>query len=196
MRRRRFLATLLALGGCGLSERPYEAQRNWPLTATRPTTLPPRRSGKVLLVRSVQAGAGLERRGLQSLQADGSLGVGFYDQWAVPPADAVDAAMRQWLAASGLFAAVLAPGSRERADLVLESELTALIAEPAAGHARMSVTIVVLDARASTSRVLLQATETAEIPLASADATAEVDAQRAAMAAVLGRIEQAIAPFA
>jgi len=196
LRRRAVLAAFLGLGGCGLSERPYIERRDWPLTATRPTALPPRRSGNVLLVRSVQAGAGLERRGLQSLQADGSLSVGFYDQWAVPPADAVGAAMRQWLAASGLFTAVLAPGSRERADLVLESELTALIAEPTAGRARMSVTIVVLDAKASMTRVLLQATETAEMPLVSADAPAEVDAQRAAMAAVLGRIEQAIAPFA
>jgi hypothetical protein len=158
--------------------------------------LPPRRGGKVLLVRSVQPGAGLEQRGLQTLQADGSLDVGFYDEWAVPPAEAVGACLRPWLAASGLFAAVLAPGSRERADLVLESELTVLLAEPAAGRARASMTIVLLDAKASTTRVLLQATEAAEAPLASADAPASVAAQRAALAGVLGKIEAAIAPFA
>ena len=42
-----------------------------------------------------------------------------------PPAQAVEDGLRQWLAATGLFGAVLAPGSRLAADLVLEGDLTA-----------------------------------------------------------------------
>src|SRR5205823_13414740 len=111
-----------ALAGCGLSERPYLKKRQWPLIVRRPRTEPPRRQGRVLLIRAIRAGPGLEARGLQSLQPDGSIKVDFYEEWAVPPAQAVEDNLRQWLAASGLFAAVLAPGSQLPADLVMEGD--------------------------------------------------------------------------
>ena len=87
MNRRALLLPLL-LAGCGLSERPYAERRQWPLIAPRPTALPPRPGGKVLEVRGFRAGPGLEARGLQSLDADGSIRTGFYEEWAVPPAQA------------------------------------------------------------------------------------------------------------
>ena len=118
-RRRAVLASLLGLGGCGLSQRPYLERRQWPLIVRRPAALPARARGRVLLVRSIRAGPGLEARGLQSLQPDGSVKVDFYEEWAVPPAQAIEDDLRQWLAASGLFAAVLAPGSQLPADLVM-----------------------------------------------------------------------------
>ena len=79
---------------------------------------PPNPRGRVLLVRDVRAGPGLEVRGLQWLQRDGSVHVDFYEQWAVPPAQAVEDDLRQWLADAGLFRAVVAPGSRLNADFV------------------------------------------------------------------------------
>ena len=139
VKRRAVLASLLGLGGCGLSQRPYLERRQWPLIVRRPTTEPARPRGRVLLVRTVRAGPGLEARGLQSLQPDGSVKVDFYEEWAVPPAQAVEDDLRQWLAASGLFAAVLAPGSRLPADLVLEGDLTAFWADVPAMRARASL---------------------------------------------------------
>ena len=188
------LALLLGSAtGCGLSERPYLERRQWPLIVRRPSQRQPRAKGRVLLVRSVRAGPGLEARGLQSLQPDGSVKVDFYEEWAVPPAQAVEDDLRQWLADSGLFAAVLAPGSRLSADLVLEGDLTAFWADIPAMRARAALALVLLDQRPSPVRVLMQRTFTAEAPLPSAEAPAIVSALRLALSQVFEQVERAVA---
>src|ERR1700744_2704204 len=132
------LAGLTSLAGCSvLPQQAYMERRDWPLAVPRASQISTTPSGRVLLVREVQPAPGLEARGLQWLQRDGSLHVDYYEQWAVPPAQAVEDDLRQWLSASGVFGAVLAPGSRVRSDLVLEAELTALLANPGAGVARV-----------------------------------------------------------
>lgn len=73
---------------------------------------------------------------MQWLRADGSLHVDFCKQWAVPLAEGITDDLRRWLAASGLFAAVVGPDSGLAGDLVLEGELTAFLDEPARNEAR------------------------------------------------------------
>lgn len=194
MKRRVLLAGAAALGGCSvLPSQPYLQRREWPLVVRRPDVRPPRTGGRVLLVRTVGAAPGLEARGVQWLLADGSVHVDYYDQWAVPPAQAVEDDLRRWLADAGLFAAVVGPGSRLDADLVLEGELTALVGEPAVGRARASLALVLLDQRAGGAKIRLQRTETATAPLASADPARVVAALTAAVGAVLGQAETAVA---
>jgi ABC-type uncharacterized transport system auxiliary subunit len=181
------------LGACGLSERPYAERREWPLLVRRPQALPPRAGGRVLLVRSLRAGPGMDVRGLQSLLADGSIRTAFYEEWAVPPAQAVEDALRRWLAESGLFAAVLAPGSRLSADLVLEGELDALWTETTRNDAYAAIGVTVLAPEAEGNRVRLQQTVSARAPLAEAGAPGDVAAMRGAVAEVFGRIEAVLA---
>jgi cholesterol transport system auxiliary component len=186
-----------ALGGCGLSERPYLARRDWPLTVSRPGSLPPRAAGRVLLVRTIEPGPGMAARGLQSLKPDGTVVVSFYDQWAAPPAEAVEADLRNWLGQSGVFAAVISSGSRAAPDVVLEATLTALIADQGAHEARATMSVLLLSEQLLTARVLMQAVLTGHAPLvAGADAPAQVDASKAALADLLGQVEQAVRPFA
>jgi len=193
MRRRSVLAGVAALGGCSLlPSTPYVQRRDWPLDVRRPSTAPPRRNGRVLLVRSIRAGPGLDERGLQWLQRDGSLHVDFYEQWAVPPAQAAEDDLRQWLADAGLFRAVVAPGSRLNADLVLEGTLTAFLANPPAGTARVTLSVVLLDQRPNPVKILMQRNFTAEERLASADPPAIVQALRAGLADVLRQVEDAV----
>jgi ABC-type uncharacterized transport system auxiliary subunit len=176
-----------------LPQQPYVQRRDWPLEVQRARALPPRSRGRVLLVRSIRAAPGLEVRGLQWLQRDGSLHVDFYEEWAVPPAQAVEDDLRQWLADAGLFRSVLAPGSRLDADVVLEGELDALSADFRAGVARASLALVLLDQRSGPVKVLLQKTETAEVPLAGTDPPALVESLKAALVAVFGKAERDIA---
>jgi len=196
MNRRILLASLLALAGCGLSERPYLEKRDWPLKVSRPDIAPPAPRGRVLLVRTVQAGPGLETRGLAALQADGSVKTEFYETWSVPPAEGAEASLREWLAASGRFAAVLNPGSRMTADLVLEATLTVLITDPGKGVARAALSVVVLDQRGGGTRVLAQRMIQAEAPLGGTDAPARVAAMKAALAEVLAQAETTLAGLA
>ncbi|MGH7056665.1 MAG: ABC-type transport auxiliary lipoprotein family protein [Acetobacteraceae bacterium] len=191
----------LALGGCSsLLSRPYIARQDWAFDIPMSPPKPARRGGKVLLVRSVAAAPELADRGLKTLSPDGTMQTDFYERWAVAPADGVAAALSQYLAQSGLFAAVLAPGSLAQADLALEPELLRLWAEPKAHRAVAQISIVLIKT-GTTPRVLLQASETARTPLAkpaqgSPTALAEVTAERAALAEVFGKIAAALRPFA
>ncbi len=227
MRRRRLLrgmgATALAavLGGARCSvlpNQPYLQRRDWPLTVRRtgelaglapgpssaeisagsPAPLATRSDRRVLLVRVVQAGPGLETRSLQTLQPDGSLQTAFYEEWAVPPAEGVDDDLRHWLADSGVFAAVLAPGSRMTADFALEGELVTLHADLAGMTARAALALVLIDQRPSATqirpgRIRLQRTEAADVKLEGTDPPALVRAQLAAVAAVLRQTETVLA---
>lgn len=193
------LATALGGGGCSvLPSQPYLQRRDWPLVVRRPLALPRRPGGHVLLVRAVQAGPGLEMRGLQTLQPDGSVRTAFYEQWAVPPAEAIDDDLRRWLADSGVFAAVLGPGSRMTADFVLDGELVALHADLGTGMARAALALVLIDQRPSATqirpgRIRLERTEAANVKLDGTDPPALVRAQLAAVAAMLRRTEADLA---
>ncbi len=193
MNRRLLLASLGALAGCSvLPARDYRQRRDWTLTAQRPAVVPFRPGGRVLLMRTVAAAPGLEARGVQWLLRDGSLNSDFYEQWAVPPAEAIEEALRRWLSDSGRFSAVVAPGSRIDADFVLEAELTALVADPQAGTARAALALVLAEPKGATTRVRMQRTETAEIRLDGTDVVAMVAGLRAATIAVLDRAETSI----
>ncbi len=186
--------TALSVAGCSvLPSQAYLQRRDWPLSVSRPQALPSRRGGRILLARTVQAGPGLEGRGLRTLEQDGSERTSFYEQWAVPPAEAVDDDLRRWLAASGLFGAVVAPGSRLQADLVLEGELTVLRADLGNGTAQAALAVVLIDQHPTPARVLLQRTETASVKLDGTDTPAQAHAQVAAVEAALRQTEADIA---
>lgn len=109
--RRYVLLGAAGLAGCSvLPKTPYVEQTQWPLIVKRPETFPRRANGRVLAVRDVTPAPGLDQRGLQWLLPNGSVHVDFYNQWAVPPAQAVTTDLQQWLAASGLFSAVVGGG--------------------------------------------------------------------------------------
>ena len=189
MKRRDLFLPLLLAGCGGLAERPYAERRQWPLSVERPTFLPPRPAGKVLELRTLRAGPGLESRGLQTMEADGSIRTGFYEEWAVPPAQGVEDMLRAWLSSSGIFAAVVAPGSRLPADYVMEGDLGALWTEPSAKLAHAAVGVTVIAAKGDAPRVLLQRRYSETAALSGAGPQADSQAMLAAVMVALARIE-------
>ncbi len=187
IRRRLFLAGTAALGGCSL--RPAYVQRStWPLGIAPPEQRPRRTRGKVLMVGDFQAAPGLDQLGVQWLNQDGSVHVDFYNLWAVAPAQAAANDARRWLAASGLFAAVIGPDSRLAADLTLEGELMVFSADPRVRRGRAALSITLLNQRAAPVRVLTQRTLSSAAPMPTDTPASVVAAQRAALAGVLGQI--------
>ncbi|MBO1073169.1 ABC-type transport auxiliary lipoprotein family protein [Roseomonas marmotae] len=205
MKRRALLLALpmtVALAACGsVLERPYVEVQRFPLDARRPGARrgPGRR---VLLLRLMRAGPGMETRGLRSVRPDGTENVDFYAEWVAPPAELAEEALRRWLSASGLFSAVVAPGSRARADYILECELTTLVADIPKRQARAGLSAVLIRDRDGDTQVLRQfaVTGTAPLPAPSADGTLPAEVQAAgmneALAAALGSLENRIAQFA
>jgi cholesterol transport system auxiliary component len=198
-------ALATAAGGCSvLPERPYQEVQRFALMPERPRREPPPPAAArapVLLLRLVSAAPGLDQRGLRTVEPNGAVDVGFWSEWTAPPAELAEEALRRWLSASGLFAAVVPPGSRLPADMVMEGELIRLEAEPAAGVARAALSILLLSAggqdAAGQPRILGQYTPegTAPLPggrraggrgLPPAEAAA---AMEAALAAALAALE-------
>lgn len=194
--RRALLLALPALStGCSiLPERPYVPVRRFALAPRRPAVQPAPASAPVLLVRRVRGVPGLQDVGLRRARADGSYEIAPYDEWIAPPADLTEAALRSWLTASGLFAAVVAPGSRADSTLVLEAQLTALEALPAAGQARAALAGVLLREERFSARVLATFEVEGRAPLAQGAAPpAEAAAMEAALGDAFARLEPVLA---
>lgn len=198
MNRRALIAGLpLLAAGCSVfPDRPHVPVRRYPLSPVRSTTQGARPGAPVLQVRLVRAVPGLQDLGLRRALPDGSYDILFYEEWIAPPAGLVDAALRAWLQASGLFSAVVPQGSRAEAELVLELQLTALEALPAWSRARAGLAGVLLREERLASRVVETLQATGEAPLApDAEAPAMVLAMTQALGAALAGVEARLAPL-
>jgi ABC-type uncharacterized transport system auxiliary subunit len=200
MTRRLMLIAPLALAACSvLPDRPYVETRRFPLEPRRDA--PPRtgRGRRSLLVRTIRAGAGMETRSLRTIRPDGTESLDFYAEWAAPPAEAAEQALRRWLLESRLFSAILAPGSRLAPDFVLEGELTRLAADQGAGLARAEMTLLLVDER-NGSRLVGQMVSAGTAPLASGTAPPTPEQAAEGMVGALGNalasLEQALARYA
>ena len=197
---RRMLLIAPLLVGCSvLPDRPFVETRRFPLEPRREG--PPRsgRARRSLLVRTLRAGAGMETRNLRTIRPDGTESLDFYAEWAAPPAEAAEQALRRWLLDSRLFAAILAPVSRVTPDFVMEGELTRLAAVQGEGIARAELTLLLVDER-NGSRLVGQMVSGGSAPLPGGTAAPTPEQAAGAMAAALGHalasLEQALARFA
>ncbi|MBR0654253.1 ABC-type transport auxiliary lipoprotein family protein [Plastoroseomonas arctica] len=185
------------LAACSvLPDRPAVDQRRYPLAPARP---PGGRRGaarRSLLVRLMRWAPGLDARGLRSLTAEGNETSDYYNEWTAPPSDLAEEALRRWLTEARLFSAILTPGTRATADLILEAELNQLRAEPSLGRARAGIAGVLLSDGGAGTRLLTQFAIEAEAPLAAATPEAGAAAMTAALANALGQLEARLAPFA
>jgi ABC-type uncharacterized transport system auxiliary subunit len=198
---RRFLLTApLALAACSvLPDRPYVETRRFPLDPRRIAAPRTGRARRTLLVRTIRPGAGMDTRNLRTIRPDGTESLDFYAEWAAPPAEAAEQALRRWLIDSRLFSAILAPGSRVNPDFVLEGELTRLAAVQGEGAARAEMTLLLVDERQS-SRLVGQMVSSGTAALASGTEAPSPEQAATAMEAALGNalssLEQALARYA
>lgn len=192
MKRRSLLATLVLPACSVLPDRPFIETQRFPLAPVRPNI--PRRSGReILLIRDMRAGPGLDVRGLRNIRADGTLATAAYAEWAALPAEAAEAALREWLRASGLFAAIAAPGSRLTHSLVLETELLAL-EQDSPNSARAAIgALLVVDSTLGANRVLGQMVARGTAQVTGAGNLAAAAGMVAALGAALATLENEIA---
>jgi cholesterol transport system auxiliary component len=201
MNRRLVLSAPLALTACGslLPQQTYVPRINWPLAPEPPAQNAPNPAGPVLLLRDITAAPGMDQQGVQILQPNGSLNIDYYNLWAVSPADAATQSLLTWLQASGDFSAVVSPGSRLTASLILEGELTELLADLSTNQATAVLTLVVIknsDSISAASLPLAQQRITGTAPLTGNTPAAEVAAQRAALANALSQAVTLVTRFA
>ncbi len=191
--RRLLIAAPLLLGACSVLNQPNIPIMRYALSPRRPDTRQAPRGAGVLQLRGIRGAAGVQDVGLRTLQPDGAIRLAPYDEWIAPPGELTEAALRAWLSASGLFSAVVSPGSRADATLVLEGELTSLEAVPYASEARAGLAGVLLLDRGGTTRVLMTFNVTGSAPLAAdADEPTKAAAMQAALGQAFTRLEDAM----
>jgi cholesterol transport system auxiliary component len=197
-RRLAMLALPASLAGCGsiLPAQTYAPRTDWPLDPAPPPAQPVQADDKIILVRSLTAGPGMDKRGLQTLQQNGSLHVGYYNRWAADPADAATAALAAWLAATGAFRAVVQSGSTLTPNYIVEGSFNELAADLAAGQARASITLVISAQAGLATTPVAQQLILGTAPLTGHSAPDLVAAQRAALSQALARATTAILRFA
>jgi cholesterol transport system auxiliary component len=159
-RRRRLLlaAPALAAGCANPLSQPFPEKTFFVLEVRRPQRLPPDPRGPVLVVRSVTAGPGAELRGIVTRFQGGQQRADFWNEFFSPPPALVGDQLRQWLADSGLFSAVVDQGTRATPALALEPVLNALFADAieAPPVARVQMQTLTLRLDRTPPRVLAQ----------------------------------------
>jgi cholesterol transport system auxiliary component len=194
MNRRALLLMPAVLAGCSiLPQRRYQETRSWPIDVPPPNpavAAPP--GAPTLVVRTLSAAPGLNNRALETLEPDGSLHANPYEMWLAPPADAIVSTLRDYLAQTGLFAAVVAPGTRLLPTYALEGQINAFWADAASGRAVVRIAYVLIDLQ-NNNGVTLQANADAASPMQGRGAEAQQQAQRAALADAFGQITRQLA---
>ncbi len=96
MRRRLLLAGSAGWPGAASCRRgPTSRSAQWPLDVRRPVSLPPGPAARCCWCARCARRPDWRRAGCRSLQGDGSIRTDFYEEWSVPPADAVEDVLRQ-----------------------------------------------------------------------------------------------------
>jgi cholesterol transport system auxiliary component len=194
MRERRalLLAAPALLSACAnpLSQ-PSPEKTFFVLEARRPQRLPPNPRGRVLQLRTVAAGPGAELRGIVTRLPGGQQRADFWNEFFAAPPALIQDQLRQWLADSGLFAAVVDQGTRATPSLALEPVLNALFADAAETPpvARVQMQTLTLGLDRTPPRVLAERQHDRRAPLPSLAPAAIVAGFNQALAAIFAEIE-------
>ncbi|WP_291297805.1 ABC-type transport auxiliary lipoprotein family protein [Elioraea sp.] len=191
-RRTLLLAAPALLAACANPlTQPFPDKRLYVLDARRPQRLPANPRGRVLVLRSVTPASGAELRGIVTRLPGGQQRADFWNEFFAAPASLVQDQLRQWLADSGLFAAVVDQGTRTRPDLALETVLGGLFGDatetPAVARAQIQSLVLGLDR--TPPRVIAQGDHDRRVAIASLAPEAIVAGLNVALAAVFADIE-------
>lgn len=156
------------LAGCVTLNKEFPVKTTYALEVMRRGPDPVPQGKAVLKVRKFRVAPRFDGRGLVYRLSEQRYESDYYHEWFIAPNAMVTQQVQNWLAASGLFAHVVASGSTADETHVLEGTVAILYGdfrEPAHPKALLEIQIVLLDAGALDGGILSQRDYRREVAL-------------------------------
>jgi len=178
--------------GCANLSQEYPGKNQYVISVKREGPKPPDRKARRVSFINFRISSKFEDRSLVYRLSDVKYETDFYNEFLALPSYLVTEETRKWLEGSGLFAGVVATGSRAETQYALEGNITALygdFSDKSRPRAVMAIQFFLLDTSHANVRHVFHKNYKAVSPIPSNNAAELIKGMNACLTAILREFE-------